>query len=358
MSKPELVIDEPVRGAIGDLRAFQLSGVEGARKYVRGELPGPPIWHLFGVRPTEAGLGKSTFSMPITRWLEDPFGIVWSGVFALLADAPLGVSIYTGLGPGKTVATSELNLSFVRPFTRETGNIVGRASTIHVGRQAGLSQVEISDRNGRIMGHGTTRCLITDIPIDPDAELPEPDLVAADSPDPFEREAPSDGYFDLETVLNGNPCDIQDRLIAGEVVPNMNRLSGGTFRRSAPGSMTLTFPTSAWFSAGGPALYGGAIAWMAEAAMGSAVYSTLGAGEVFGILDLNVRFTRPALINSGDLTISADVQHRGRRLRIASADVTNAEGKKVAMASSSALVVPGGIKALIQGWIPDEVVQA
>jgi hypothetical protein len=45
-------------------------------------------------------------------------------------------------------------------------------------------------------------------------------------------------------------------------------------------------------------------------------------------------------------------------LRIASADVTGSDGKRVAMATSSALVVPGGIKALMQGWIPDEVLQA
>ena len=92
--------------------------------------------------------------------------------------------------------------------------------------------------------------------------------------------------------------------------------------------------------------------------MGAAVYSTLGPGEVFGTLDMNVRFTRPAPINSGDLSITANVQHRGRRLRIASADVTNAEGKRVAMATSSALVVPGGIQALMRGWIPDQLLQA
>jgi uncharacterized protein (TIGR00369 family) len=100
------------------------------------------------------------------------------------------------------------------------------------------------------------------------------------------------------------------------------------------------------------------IAWFAEAAMGSAVYSSVGPGEVFGTLDLNVRFTRPALINSGDLTVNAEVTHEGRRLRIASAEVVNSEGKMVAMATSSALVVEGGIRALMQGWIPDEVLQA
>jgi uncharacterized protein (TIGR00369 family) len=135
-------------------------------------------------------------------------------------------------------------------------------------------------------------------------------------------------------------------------------MSSASWEVVEEGTVLGTFPTSPWFSAGGPSLYGGAIAWLAEFTMGAAVYSTLEPGEVFATLDMNVRFTRPALVNSGDLTIMATVQHHGRRLRIASADVTGSDGKRVAMATSSALVVPGGIKALMQGWIPDELLQA
>jgi uncharacterized protein (TIGR00369 family) len=352
------IINEPVRGAIGDMRAFQLSGLEAARRYVRGELPGPPIWRLTGLRPTEAGLGKATFSMPITRWLEDPFGLVWAGTWALFADAPLAAAIWTGLPPGKMVTTSELNLSFVRPFTRETGNIVGRATSIHVGRQVGLSAIEISDRLGRTMGYGTTRCLIVDVPVDMDAGYPEPETGPSDSPDPYLREAPSDGYFDLASVLEGTPIELQRRILAGEVTPNVVLLSGSRWEDPQPGAVTVNFPTSPWFSAGGPMLYGGALAWFLEAAMGGAVYSSLGPGQVFGTLDMNVRFTRPVYINSGDITVRAEVQHMGRRMRIASADMTDSEGNRVAMATSSVLVVEGGIRALMQGWVPDEVLQA
>lgn len=351
------LIDDPVRGAIGDPRALQTTGLEAAKRYVRGDLPLAPIHRLTGLRPTDAGLGKATFSMPITRWLEDPFGIVWAGAFALLADAALGSAIWTGLPAGKLVTTSELNLSFVRPFNRDTGNIVGRATSIHQGRQVGLSAVEISDRNGRLMGHGTTRCLLIDTPVDIEAEYPEPDTGPLDPPDPYQREAPSDGYFDLETIVNGKPTHIQQRLIDGELVPNISRVFSPSWELGEEGSVTGTFPTSPWFSAGGPSLYGGVLAFMAEAAMGSAVYSTLDPGAVFATLDINVRFTRPVMIGSGDLTVAAAVQHRGRRLRIASAELTGADGKRVAMATSSALVVPGGIRDLIRGRVPDEVLE-
>ena len=82
------ITDEPFRGAIGDLRAFQRTGLETFRRYMRGELPAPPMSRLAGMRPTEAGLGKATFTMPVTRWLEDGFGLYWGGVYALFADAP------------------------------------------------------------------------------------------------------------------------------------------------------------------------------------------------------------------------------------------------------------------------------
>ena len=85
----DYVASEPPRGAIGDMRVFQHSGLDAFRRFVRGELPGPPIARLTGLRPTEASLGKATFTMPVTPWLEDGFGLYWGGVYALLADAPL-----------------------------------------------------------------------------------------------------------------------------------------------------------------------------------------------------------------------------------------------------------------------------
>lgn len=340
------------------MRGLQRTGLEAARAYVRSELPPPPIWRLTGLEATEAGLGKSTFSMPITRWLEDPFGLVWAGAFAIFADAPLGVAIWSGLPPGKMVTTSELNLSFVRPFTRETGNLVGRSTTVHTGSQVGLSAIEISDRQGRTMGYGTTRCLIVDMPVDPEAEFPDPDTGPEDPPDPYLRDAPTDSYFDLASVLEGEPIEIQRRIFSGELTPNIIRLMGPRWEESAPGHCTGTLPTSPWFSAGAPTLYGGALAWFLESAMGGAVYSSLGPGQVFATLDMNVRFTRPAYMNSGDMSVKAHVTHMGRRLRIASAELTGADGKRIAMATSSALVVEGGINALMHGWVPDEVVGA
>lgn len=139
---------------------------------MRGELPGPPISRLTGLHPTEAGLGKYTFSMPITRWLEDAFGLVWAGVFALLADAPLGTAIWTGLPPGKVgddVRAQPLLCSSLHQENREHR----RARDEHPSGTAGWARRrEISDPEGRTMGYGTTRCLIADAPVTPPSSIP------------------------------------------------------------------------------------------------------------------------------------------------------------------------------------------
>ncbi|MBZ5590531.1 MAG: PaaI family thioesterase [Acidobacteriia bacterium] len=347
--------DEHFRGSIGDLRAFQKPGLETFRRYIRGELPAPPISRLAGLRPTEAGLGKATFTMPVTRWLEDGFGLYWGGVYALFADAPLAWAIWTTLPAGKAVATSELSMSFVRPMSRNTANMIGRAESIHSGNQVGLSMIQITDQDGRLLAFGSTRCLISNVAVDADAEYAPPELGPTDPPDPYLRPAPEDGYFSLDQVMNGAPIELQRRTVAGEKIFPVWRLTGYRPTAVDDGLLTAVLPSSPWFSNGGPSIYGGLLAWAAEFTMGAAVYSTLSPGDVFATLDMHIRFTRPALVNSGDLTLAASVNHRGRLLRVSSCNVDNAEGKRVAMATSSALVVEGGVRELLKGRLPDEI---
>jgi len=354
----ERITDEPPRGAIGDLRAFQRPGLEGMRRYVRGELPALPVSRLIGMRPTDVGLGAVTFAMPITPWLEDGFGIVWAGVFALFADAPLATALWTGLPAGKVATTSELNMAFVRPITKRTTNLIGRAETIHLSTEVGLSSIRITDQDGRLLAFGSTRCLIADVPVDLDAEYPPPDTGPDDPPDPYLREPPTEGcYFSLDEVLTGVPLENERKAMAGRVLFPIVRTMGIVPTTFDEGHAVVTMPSSPWMSNGGPAIYGGALAWLADFAAGSAVYSTLGPGDVFGTLDMNVRYTRPAFIGSGDLTATSDVRHAGRRLRVASTEITGADGKRIAMATSSFLYIPDGVAQLAKGRLAEEILR-
>ncbi|MFI2810673.1 MULTISPECIES: PaaI family thioesterase [Microbulbifer] len=352
----QAVPDEPRRGAIGDLRALQQSGLQTFRRFVRGELPGPPIWRLTGMKPTEVTLGKATFSMPVTTWLADGSGIYWGGICALLADAPLASAIWTTLPAGKVLSTSELTISFVRPITNATRNLVGRAETVHSGRQVGLSMVEITDQDGRLLAFGSSRCMITDLSVDPDEDLPEPDLGPDDTPDPYRRDPPDAELCDLKEFAELKPLELQQATIAEGRTQPIWQLTGYRPREVEEGCFHGTLPTSEWFSNGSLAIYGGMLAWAADFTMGAAIYSTLPAGDLFATLDMHIRFTRPAKINSGDLTCIAQVRHYGRQLRVVTCNIDTADGKRVAMATASALVIKGAARDLAEGGDPEEII--
>ena len=350
------ITDEPYRGAIADLRALQQPGLDTFRRYIHGELPLPPIWRLTGMRPTEAGLGQATFSMPITPWLADGTGIYWGGIYALFADSPLASAIWTTLPAAKVLTTSELNICFVRPITAQTSNIIGHARTVHSGSQVGLSTVQISDQDGRTLAFGRSRCLISAFPVDPEDVFPAPALGPASPEDPFLRAGPSSDFCNLHELADWTPIDLQRNTIEQGRTHPVWLLTGYRVTEIEDGLCRSTLPSSSWFSNGSFSINGGLLAWAADFTMGAAVYSTLPAGDLFATLDMHVRFIRAANIESGPLTLVAEVHHRGRQLRVSTCNINNADGKRVAMATGSALVIPEGAKMLSDGMKPEEII--
>ena len=101
-------------------------------------------------------------------------------------------------------------------------------------------------------------------------------------------------------------------------------------------------PASEWLSTPVQGrLYGGATAFLAGTAIEGAVQTTVPAGTAFASMDLKVYFLRPVSPNGRDLVAEGAVIHRGRTVAIGTSEVFDADGKKVAVASGSALVLPG-----------------
>ena len=67
--------------------------------------------------------------------------------------------------------------------------------------------------------------------------------------------------------------------------------------------------------------------------------TTVPAGHSFLSLDLKVNYLRPVVPDGTMLTSRAQLVHRGRSMALATAELFNEEGKKIAVASSSAMVL-------------------
>ncbi len=324
--------------------------------FVRGELPRPPIHHLTGLTPTETGLGTMTFTMPVSHWLEDSVGIIWGGVYAFLVDAPISMALHTGLPPGKALTTAELSVNYLRPASIRSERLVARGRTVYLGKDVGVSEATVEDSHGRTMAHATTRCVVLDVPFDADAELPVPQPPITDPPDPYLRTPPAANMLG-PSLWEGERLAIQRRLVAGEIPPGPAQLlTGITPTQVEEGVAHVTLPTSPWLSAGGPNRSGGALARACASAVVASVWSTLRAEEAAATLDLQVRFLRPAFIGSGPLTAVGTVRHRGRSIRVSDVEVLDSEGRRVALAMGSSMVIPGGIEAMKMGRRVEEIV--
>jgi uncharacterized protein (TIGR00369 family) len=115
------------------------------------------------------------------------------------------------------------------------------------------------------------------------------------------------------------------------------RLVGMKLASAGPGLATFTLDVDERHHNPMGSVHGGVLADLADIAMGCAVISTLGKDETFTTIEMKINFLRPAFKER--LRCHARVDTRGKTVAYAVADVLNDEGKPVAKAVSTALIV-------------------
>ena len=341
--------EEPVRGFYTDPGQFvTLSGLDLLRNMLEGGL-GPPIRYLFGLGLTSVDPGGVTFTMPVTDWLLFPQGVVSGATLGILVDAPLGCAVQTALPPATPFTTAEISLRFLRTVVPQAGTLTATGRLIHAGQTTGVSLVEVTDPAGRLVAVTSTRCAIL-----PRVEVPwevieqalknPPRLSEPDWPSPHPYERPVAGeVLSQEIWDDADGLGVLRSLIAGDLpAPPIARLCGIAPVGADAGTTTWKMPASEWLCAPVQGrLYGGAIAMLAGTAIDGAVQTTLPAGTAFGPVDLKVYFLRPVPPDGRDLMARGTVIHRGRSMAIGTSEVFDADGKKVAVATGSAVILPG-----------------
>ena len=342
MDRP--VAEEPVRGGVFPPGLFGLSGLERLRLSLSAKVAPSPVRYLTGVHFTELGPGTSTFTMPITGWLRTPQGIATAGAVAILADMPLGNAIQTVLPPATPYVTTELSINMVRPVPG-TGHLIARGRLVHCGRQLGLSETLVTDDAGRLIAHGTSRCAIfppaAGVPRPPADEIPAGPVADDGWTPPFKR--PVAGVIlDTEIWRARSGLEILRAQLAGSL-PHapIHHLLGVRLIEVAEGTSALSMPASGWLTSMTGMVLGGVTACLADLALAAAVQTTVPAGTAFAPSDLRTQFVRPIPADGGSIIARASVVHRGRSVALTRAEVTNERGKLLALANSSAVILPG-----------------
>jgi uncharacterized protein (TIGR00369 family) len=347
---PEMrVPDQPVRGSFAYLEnpwLFAIPTLEQLRLFVERRLAAPPLTHLSGLVVEDASEGTTTWSLPASPWWQTVAGVFAGGTLAFVADAALAGAVYTMLPPRTALLSSDLSMNVLEPAGPPSERLVATGTVIDVGRRQGLSEARVEDARGNLLAHATSRCVLQPLPFeppDPPGELPvaDADLDASPDLDPYLR--PVEG----ELV----PPSVWDRVSGLEIVQGWQKdllptapacaLLGLRFVDVEQGSVTLSAPASLWFCTGFGTFYGGVLSVLADAALNAAVTTTLPPGVAFATLDLKVNFLRTVTPDGRDLHARATVEQRGRTIAVSTARIDDADGRRVAIATASAMILEG-----------------
>jgi uncharacterized protein (TIGR00369 family) len=341
-----VIVAEPVRGSFAYLEhpgIFSLSGLEQLRAFAERHLPAPPLTHLTGLVVDDAEMGSSTWSIPASPWWSTAAGMFPGGALAFVADAGLAGAVFTTLPPATALLSSDLSINFLKPAFPSSGRLVARGTVIHVGTRQGLSEARVEDAHGTLLAHATSRCVVQPLPFEPPeapTSWPDVEAPAFDTADPHER--PAEGSTIAQDVWDTTSgLELVQHWAKGDRAPApVCMLLGLGFTDVEEGSVTASMPASLWFCTGFGTFYGGAVSAFADAAITTAVMTTLPEAATFGTLDLKVNFLRPVTPDGRYLVARAGVEQRGRTIAVTTCRIDDADGKRIAMASGSAMISP------------------
>jgi uncharacterized protein (TIGR00369 family) len=340
--EPALWRDIPVRGHILDASTRDLTGIE-ALRLVRDA---PPMGRLTGVTFDGVDAGMASFSMPVSPWLEWSHGGVPGGVLALPADAALGCAQQSLLPPHTQSTTAELSMTYVRPA--RVGSVVAvHARAAYAGRTTALSIGEVVDAEGTLIAHTTSRLRIfsesAGAPSMGGTAAPpvdsKPATTREDGPDPYLRPIAGRTVDPAESRAHTGLEILQAQIRGDLPLPPMHHLLGIAPTEADQGAATVALPLSGWLATPFGWPQGGFIVLLADLAMALAAQTTLGKGERMASVDIKVNFLRPVAGDGSVIEARARVAHRGRSLAVCTAEVVDARGRPVALATGSAAML-------------------
>ena len=150
----------------------------------------------------------------------------------------------------------------------------------------------------------------------------------------------SDPLEHATKAMTMSGLELMQAFSRGELpAPPIMQLIGAAGLEAEEGSVTVLLDPQEFHYNPIGSVHGGVIATLLDTAAACSVHTTLPAGVGYTSLDLSVKFLRPVTLNSGRLTCRGQVLQRGRRTALAESQLTDSQGKLLAHATSTCLIL-------------------
>ncbi|RMF10797.1 MAG: PaaI family thioesterase [Alphaproteobacteria bacterium] len=137
-----------------------VDGLTLLRRVASGDLPAPTMAQTLDFKLVEVEHGRAVFSGTPSAHHLNPMGTVHGGYGATLLDSCMACAVHSTLPAGTGYTTLEFKVNLVRAMTETTREVRAEGRVVHVGRRVATAEGTLSDREGRLLAHATTTCML------------------------------------------------------------------------------------------------------------------------------------------------------------------------------------------------------
>jgi uncharacterized protein (TIGR00369 family) len=118
-----------------------------------------PFFQLLSMAIEDIGIGYSIIRINMDNKHLSPYGAIQGGVYAALLDAAAYWAPYAELEEDVGLISIDVNVN--NAASVKNGFLMARGERIKAGRTICQSQATITDGNGNVLAHGTSKLLVT-----------------------------------------------------------------------------------------------------------------------------------------------------------------------------------------------------
>jgi len=120
-----------------------------------------PLFPFLGVKVERLTPERVVLALPFREDFIQGGGVIAGGIMATLADEAMAHVVLANLDEGKTTATIEMSLRFLKPIKK--GAIVAEAGLVKKGRQVLAVEAKIMDEQGQLLALAGASFMVVDI---------------------------------------------------------------------------------------------------------------------------------------------------------------------------------------------------